>query len=174
MADRDDVRTFAGALYPLGVLLTVLPLVDMSMRAYPFRPGAPEWRFAALGTLFGNIGTILIGTAVVGAVAAYRNNGVLLRILSVIATLAGVALGVLLALFALDVVQVRQTAPEALKRAIFSSAVSATTAGALGAIALLSIGIGAWRASRRGPRAARAAAPNPMVVQSAMTGTKTK
>lgn len=180
MSDREDLRAYARALYPLGALLSILPLIDMTMRARPFRPGAPEWRFAAFGTLFGNVGTVLIGLALVGAVAAYRRSGLLLRVLAVVAFVAGAVVVALLALFVLDALQVRRTAPEAVQSAIGTSAVSACAAALLGTIALLSLGAGAWSASRgdggrrAGKRGERPVAPNPMVVQSAMTGGKAK
>jgi hypothetical protein len=176
--NRDEVRAFAGALYPLGVLLSVVPLIDVATRAWPFRYGAPEWRFAAFGTLFGSLGTMLIGLAVLGFVAAYRGNAVLLRVVSVVAILGGVIALVLLALFALDALQVRQMAPEAMRRSITSSAISAATAALLGAASLFGVGVGAWISSRAGwrtaRRAGRPAAPNPMVVQSSITGGKSK
>jgi len=178
VADRDEVRAFAGAVYPLGFLLLIVPLVDVTMRAYPFRYGAPDWRFAAFGTLFGNVGTMLIGLALIGFVAAYRGNAVLLRILSVLSFLAGVLVLGLLALFALDALQVRQMAPEALRRPILTSAVGAATAALFGAASLFGVGVGAWVSSRAGWRTARRggrpAAPNPMVVQSSVTGGRSK
>lgn len=178
MADRDEVRAFAGAVYPLGFLLLIVPLVDVTLRAYPFRFGAPDWRFAAFGTLFGNVGTMLIGLALIGIIAAYRGNALLLRVLSVLAILAGVLVLGLLALFALDALQVRQTAPEALRRPILTSAIGAATAALFGAASLFGVGIGAWISSRAGWRTARRGgrqvAPNPMVVQSSITGGRSK
>ena len=189
MADRDEVRAFAGAVYPLGFLLLIVPLVDVALRAYPFRFGAPDWRFAAFGTLFGNVGTMLIGLALIGIIAAYRGNALLLRVLSfrgqsgqttgsVVAILTGVLVLGLLALFALDALQVRQTAPEALRRPILTSAIGAATAALFGAASLFGVGIGAWISSRAGWRTARRGgrqvAPNPMVVQSSITGGRSK
>lgn len=178
MADRDEVRAFAGAVYPLGFLLLLVPIVDVAMRAYPFRTGAPDWRFAAFGTLFGNVGTMLIGLALIGFIAAYRGNYLLLRVLSVVATLAGVLVVGLLVLFALDALQVRQMAPEALRRPVLASAVGAATAALFGAASLFGVGVGAWISSRAGwrtgRRGERQAAPNPMVVQSSITGGRSK
>lgn len=166
MFSDENIQRYAKALYPVCTLLVLVPLADLTLRGFPPQFGSLQWRFGLVGMLMGNFGTILLGTALLGLTAAIRANRSLLRVMGYVTlTLAAVTLA-LLALFALDAIQMRQLAAVNFKRTILLSAAGAMFAGVMGTIALIAIGRGALAASRPNVVAGRRARPAsaPLVV----------
>jgi hypothetical protein len=144
----ESLQRYTRALYPIAFLLILVPLTDLSLRAFPPQFGSLQWRFGTVGLMLGNFGTILLGAGLVGLIATINGHRGMLRVLGYLAlALAAVTLAVL-ALFALDALQMRTLANANLKRAILLSAGGAIFAGTFGAIALFFIGRGALAASR--------------------------
>jgi hypothetical protein len=150
LRDENSIR-YVKALYPVGFLLTLVPLVDLALRVYPPKFGTVQWRFAALGLLAGNLGTVLLGLGLIGLVAALVGHRMVLRVLAIIALVGGVLLVGGLGMFVLDALQVRRSANPQFVQALTVSTLGALFTGGLGLIALFSIGLGAWTASRGGP-----------------------
>ena len=169
LRDENSIR-YVKALYPVGFLLTVVPLVDLALRVFPPKFGTVQWRFAALGLLAGNLGTVMLGVGLLGLVAALAGHRRVLRALGITAMVAGVLLVAALGLFTLDALQVRRSANPQFLQALTVSSMGALFTGVLGVVALFSIGVGAWTATRvtrrpvaagRGPSKAPA---SPLVV----------
>lgn len=163
MLPDETVNRYAKALYPVAFLLMSVPLADLALRTFPPQFGTLQWRFASVGLLLGNYGTILLGLALSGLIAAFAGHRTMLRTVAFGAfVLAALTLGVLV-LFTLDAIQIRQLAAPAFKRQILTSSVGALFTGAFGAVALLVMGRGALQASRptsRGAAASRTRAPS--------------
>jgi hypothetical protein len=161
----ENISRYVKALYPVAFLLIVVPLADLSLRAFPAQWGSLQWRFGTVGLLLGNFGTILLGTGLVGLIAALCGHRGVLRVLGYVALAIAVITLAMLALFMLDAVQMRQLANANFKRAILLSSAGALFTGLFGAITLVSIGRGALGAGRpaAGP-GRRAPAARPLVV----------
>lgn len=158
MLPDENVNRFAKALYPVAFLLMLVPLADLALRTFPPQFGTLQWRFATVGLLLGNFGTVLLGLGLSGLIAAFAGHRTMLRTVGIVAfVLAALTLGVLV-LFTLDAVQIRQLAAPNFKRSILTSSVGALFTGGFGTLALLVLGRGAMQASRpsRGAAAARA------------------
>lgn len=172
MLSDENVQRYTKGLYPLGVLLMLVPLVDLSLRVFPPRFGQLQWRFATVGVALGNLGTILLGLALVGLVAAIVGHRKLLKTLGVFALVMAIVLIAVLVLFALDAVQIRQMAAANFKRQIVTSSLGAAFAGTMATISLFAIGRSALLASKDSrvsqPRAK--AAPSPLVVAGSGAG----
>jgi hypothetical protein len=162
----ENLQRYAKGLYPLGILLLLVPLADITLRVFPPQFGQLQWRFATVGLLLGNTGTVLLGLAITGLVAAVSGHRTLLRVLGFVYLLLGIVLLAVLALFLLDAVQIRQMAAANFKRQILVSAMGAAFGGLLGTIALFSMARGALAASKptRLPERRVKAAPSPLVV----------
>jgi hypothetical protein len=157
-----NIQRYAKSLYPISFLLILVPLMDLTLRALPPQFGSLQWRFGTVGLLLGNFGTILLGTALVGFVAAIAGDRRTLRVIGYVAMLLAVLTVALLALFVLDALQMRQLANANYKRVVLLSASGAMFAGILGTIALIAIARGALAASRGSyevSRRQRAASP---------------
>jgi hypothetical protein len=148
MFTDENVQRYAKGLYPIAALLILVPLVDLSLRTFPPQFGTLQWRFATVGLLIGNTGTVLLGTGLLGLVAVIAGHRRFLRVLGFITLGLAVALLAVVVLFTLDAVQIRRLANQNFKRAVFLSSVGAMTTGLLGILALAGIGRGALSASR--------------------------
>lgn len=171
MFNDDNVRRYVKALYPVALLLVLVPLADLTLRTFPPQFGTLQWRFATVGLLIGNMGTVMLGLGLIGLVAAIAGQRLPLRILGYVGLVAGVVILAVLVLFVLDAVQMRRLANPNFKRAILMSSVGAMFTGLFGAAAVFSIGRGALLASRAPrlavPKRGVKAAPSPIVAASA-------
>lgn len=141
-------REAAGGLYPLGAYLVALPAVDLAARAYPVAIHQVQWRFGLLGLAFTNIGTLLLGLLLIELAAVVRRNRWLLVVLAWLDGLGAAALLLGLGLYGLDTLQLRKAAGPAVKGLVVKAAITASIAGALAVLAMLGLGIGAWRVVR--------------------------
>lgn len=174
--DENSSR-YLKAIYPVGFLLTVVPLVDIALRVFPPKFDTVQWRFATVGLLAGNLGTVMLGLALTGLVAVLVGHMKALKVLGIVSMVAGVLLVAALGMFMLDALQVRRTVNPNFKQALTVSSLGALFTGGLGIISLFSIGIGAWVASKVTVRRTAAsgrgpvkAAPSPLVVTAPNSG----
>jgi hypothetical protein len=175
--DENSNRYLKG-IYPVGLLLTLVPLVDIALRVFPPKFDTVQWRFAAVGLLAGNLGTVMLGLALTGLIATFVGHRKVLKVLGIVSMVGGVLLVAALGMFLLDALQVRRTVNPNFKQALTVSSIGALFTGGLGIIALFSIGVGAWVASKvtaRRPAAATGrgpskAAPSPLVVPTPNSG----
>ncbi len=157
MYSDENVQRYIKGLYPVALLLILVPLVDLSLRVFPPQFGTLQWRFASTGLLMGNLGTILLGVGLFGLVAVFADHKRLLRGVGFAALALAVVLLALLVLFALDAIQIRRLANANFKRAVLLSSMGALFNCLFSAGALLFIG----RAALAGSRATRVPARRP-------------
>jgi hypothetical protein len=169
----ENLQRYARALYPVGFVLLLVPIMDLTLRSMPPQFGTLQWRFATVGLLLGNYGTILLGAGLVGLVAAISGHRTALRVLGIASVVMAVLTVAALLMFVLDAVQIRRLAAANFKRPILMSSLGALFTGGLGTIAWVVLGRGALAASRGGRAAAPAArgpvraAASPLVVGAA-------
>lgn len=167
---EENVQRFTKGLYPVAVLLILVPLADLTLRSFPPQFGTLQWRFGTVGLLLGNYGTILLGLGLMGLVAAIQGARGVLRGVGFASLLLAVITLALLISFGFDAIQIRALAQPAFKRQILTSAVGALFTGTLGTIALIMMGRAALAASRTTRTVATAAgvrakaAASPLVV----------
>lgn len=173
MLTEDNVRRYLRVLYPVGLLLVLVPLVDLTLRAMPAQFGSLQWRFASVGLLLGNYGTIILGATLIGLAAVLLGDRGVLRALGIVALVMAALTLAVLVLFALDAVQIRQLVVANLKRQVLTSSASALFTGLAGTIVWLLVGRAALVASRpaRGTAAPRSRAASSLVVGSPAAGT---
>ncbi len=152
----------------VGLLLVAVPLMDVTLRALPPQFGTLQWRFAIVGLLLGNYGTLVLGTGLIGLVAAIVGDRRVLRVVGIVAMVVAVITLAVLVLFALDAVQIRRLAAPQIKRQILLSSAGAVFTGVFGAVVWLTIARAALAASRVTARSApRARAAAPLVASAA-------
>ena len=162
MFSEETVQRYAKGLYPIAIMLMIVPLVDLTLRAMPPQFGTLQWRFATTGLLLGNFGTLLLGLGLIGLVAALSGHRTVLRAIGFVAlALAAVTLAVLV-LFALDAVQMRRLVNVQFKRQVLLSSLGAMVTAVLGMISLALVGraaLAASRPARTAPKSRPAARP---------------
>ena len=176
MLSDENVQRYAKGLFPVALMLILMPIVDISLRSLTAEAGSLQWRFATVGLMFGNLGTVVLGVALLGFAAVLTGARGLLRGVGFAAIALAVVIVALMALFALDALQVRRLVAVPLKRGVLLSSAGAAFAASLGTLALIIVG----RASLLASRSARQAdarrvksAPAPLVAQAASTHPRT-
>ena len=175
MLSDENVQRYAKGLFPVALMLILMPIADISLRSLTAEAGSLQWRFATVGLMFGNLGTVVLGVGLLGFAATLAGARGLLRGVGFFSIALAVLIVALMALFALDALQVRRLVAVPLKRGVLLSSAGAGFAATLGVIALIIVG----RASLLTSRSARAAerrvkaAPAPLVAQAASTPVRT-
>jgi hypothetical protein len=166
----ENAQRYFKALLPVALLLILVPLVDISLRSMAAEVGSLQWRFGAVGLLFGNLGTIILGLSLAGAIAVVTESRTLLRAVGAVSLLLALVLLALLALFALDAVQVRRLVAVPAKRGVLLSSAGAMFSAFFATVALAFGGRAALKASRAAGQTAERrtkAAPSPLVATTA-------
>ena len=148
MLSNENVSRVLKSLYPLGVLLALVPVIDWTAKVYPFHPGVVQWRFGALVSVIAQLGIMLTGFAIIAAVAAFLGHRTLLRVLSGLAAIGSVLALLVLVMFVLDTVQMRGSVADDAMRLGMAKTLISGTATSIGAIVVLvSMTIGLFRAA---------------------------
>lgn len=147
--ERNAVKAYAGALYPLATAVAVFPLADIVARLIPLQLGNVQWRFGAVGlVLGGSLVMMMLGLGLFGFTASEREHRGVLGPLAITAFAIAGAIFLALMLFALDTIQLRPIVRPEVKPAMRNAAVSAVVGGILSIAGFTAIGLGALRARR--------------------------
>lgn len=143
------MKHFAAPAYGVAVLLVALPLVDTLLGALPLRPSEVSWRFGVLGLVSRTVLSPLMGLLIALGVALLRSDRRALQFLALFSGMAATAVVPLIALFALDTLQMRtQLVPGAASQ--FDTTVTATFVKyGITFLMLALFTVSSWKASRR-------------------------
>jgi hypothetical protein len=136
-------------LYVFGVLLFFWPFADLVSNALPIQLGNLHWRYGFGGLLAAYLNTPILGLVLLMALAYWLGHARTLRFLSVFELLMAVGLLVVIVVFALDMVQVRASRPEAARGAVLAGGAIAIAKHFTAALVLFLVGIGGWRTAGR-------------------------
>lgn len=160
-SDHSPPSTWSVAgLYLFGILLVFWPFTDLLTNALPVRLGNLHWRYGFGGLLAAYLNTPILGLVLLMAVAYWMGHGRMLRFLSVVEILIAAGLLVVIVVFALDLVQVRASRPEAARPAVLAGGAIAIAKHVTAAVVFTLLGIGGWRTARRLADVARQEAEN--------------
>jgi hypothetical protein len=166
-AIRDRLAVAAGATAFIAILLILLPAFDLMATLWPVRPGDLHWRFGASGLMAGFLLTPLLGLMLLTLVATLSDRRSTYLTLAVVNGVGTVALGAVLVLFLLDVLQLRGTVPAAQQTSFDAAALKALVKYAACGCALIALtlaNVRLWRvAARRSRRAAARVVVGPPV-----------
>ena len=167
MADQGSTSTFARSLYWIGIPLCLFPLADMVGRLLPMHPGNVQWRFGALGLVFGGtLVMMVLGLALVAFVAASRRHSAVLLVVAVVALAIAVCVVTGLVVFGLDAVQLRSSIQQELRPSMTTAAVSAALSALLTVVALIGLATACFRTRRDLRSDMRATERTPAIVVS--------
>jgi hypothetical protein len=127
----------------------VVPLLDVVPKVLPANFASADWRYGAVGFLFGSIVTPLIGLTIAAAVALIaRQHGVLMVVslvfllLALILVLGGVT-------FLVDFGGISAKLSERVTPAFHAATVKTTVIALLAAVASVWLGLSGWRVARK-------------------------
>jgi hypothetical protein len=135
--------------YAVALLLVLFPLFDVGQTVAPFRPGAVDWRFNAVGLFSRSLIPPMLGLALaVWASVLYEHRTTQRAIAIGSGVLAATTIMVLL-LFLLDALQMRTQMPPAAQSSLVTATAFATFKFALVAFILAAFSRALWRNPRR-------------------------
>ncbi len=155
-----DVRRWLPALYPLALVLCVVPFAETAAGLWPANVDSPAWRFGAVGIFLSFFGSTLLGLLMAVATAHALGHRIASRVLGVVAALLALFLVIICGSFALDVLQVRTIVRLQARRGFELTSAKAMVMGLMSLVTLVLTAIAAFgsaavdkdRARRRAPR----------------------
>lgn len=164
----DVLRPVAWSLYAIGILIFLAPLGDLAAGVGSLNPGAVPWRFGVAGLLSGALVLPMVGMGLWLVAAVLLEHRGFLRVLSVLAAILFLVVGVTLVVFALDTLQVRVQVRQDAKRAFDLAAAKAAVTFLLEGVVLAVLAVNVHRAAKTltGTRSARRHDASPLLVQS--------
>lgn len=138
-------------VYFIAAMMIVLPLSELTLAAWPLRPGAIQWRFGLLGLSGNTFLGPMTGLALLALAAALLEHRLFLRSLAVIALLLAALAASGWAVFVLDALQLRGAVKPQAVRGFEVAAAKALVGLSCTTLLCLWIGVGGWIASRGNP-----------------------
>jgi len=144
----EALRRLTPALYVVAAVFILSPLVDVVTNFYPLDPGSVQWRYGAVGIMSNYLISAVFGLLLGTCIAAIA-GGRMARWMFTILDLATAAVLILvLALFSLDVLQLRNVVRPEAADMFKIGALKAALKLVMVAVALALLGIGGLRAAR--------------------------
>ena len=134
--------------YSVAILLVSFPLLDTALSVWPVRAGEVAWRFGATGLFSRVLITPLLGLLVAFGVAALLEHRGVLRGISILSGLLGVAIVGGVVLFLLDALQMRPRVRPEVRTAFDMTTLVALAKYGLGVLALSAFGVAGWKSSK--------------------------
>lgn len=117
--NRSEISPWAiMGLYLFALVLILSPLVDLVSTVWPPRPADLSWRYGFLGLSAGYLNTPMLGLAIAAGVAHWRESRAVMKGLGVAMMIVASVLLLVMAMFMLDVLQVRELRPEEARSAL--------------------------------------------------------
>jgi hypothetical protein len=104
-----QLRGLGWALYCTALLFVASPALEVLATSYPFHPGAPAWRLAALGLLAQSLPVPVFGVLLALVAAVLLKQRAAQTAVSLLCGLGAASLLAAFATFALDVLQLRRS-----------------------------------------------------------------
>jgi MFS family permease len=162
----ESLRRLSVAVYAVAAVFLLSPLIDVVTNTYPTDLGSMQWRFGAIGILSNYIISAVFGLLLATLVAAVLGHRLVLRVSAVVNVVTAVVLFLITLLFGLDVLQLRQAVRPEAGEMFRIGALKASFKIATTAVALLLLGIGAFRAARGdAPEARKGRKDAPLLVR---------
>lgn len=151
------------ALYLFALVLVVMPMLDLVTTVLPARPGEFSWRYGAFGLMAGYLHTPMLGLVLGLVVAYWVEHRWVLKLGGVVAGLGALFLGLVMVVFALDVLQMRGMRAEEVQSAVLAGGLLQEIKYLSAALVLAPLGYGAWQTAGK-PRASSRPSDAPGIV----------
>lgn len=147
-ASNDRWKSLAPALYAVGTVLFLFPLLDLLLTLLPFERASAEWRFGAAGFGLQTLTSQILALGLLMTVAVMADHRRVARTIGFVCLLiALVAAGVTVSA-TLDFLQIRRTVPVVAKPRFDYAGIKFLLQGVLGIPVLAGLAIAGFRATR--------------------------
>ncbi|MBX3146089.1 MAG: hypothetical protein KF785_04920 [Gemmatimonadales bacterium] len=146
-------------LYAAAGLVIVDQLAELTIGLYPFRAGEVHWRFGAFGLATGRATVLILVDALLLVAALGLGHRGFVRVWSVIHLVFGLLFLGGVAIFSLDVLEIRRTVrPEGMESFLLAASRAAVMV-LISVVFCFWAGIAGWRSSSRAKQAERRSGP---------------
>jgi hypothetical protein len=149
-------RRLAVAAYLVAFSLIIIPLFDASMSVMPMHPGAPQWRFGAVGLLSNALMIPLAGLLIAVGVAMTNGHRRTMTTLGILSWIGAALVLVSIAVFALDALQTRTAVRPQMRLSFTVASITAMFKLLLGTVVLGAFGRACRARNWDGPPEAKA------------------
>lgn len=111
MIERDVSPWLVWGIYLFGIAFMLTAAIDLFTTVWPLRPAEMTWRYGFLGLAAGYLQTPTLGLLMIALGAIWQRNAGLLQAVGVVCLVLAVAYVIVMGVFALDMLQVRQIRP---------------------------------------------------------------
>lgn len=148
MPTNSESMRAAKYAYPLGLSLMLAPLLELAGRIWPLQWYLVQWRFQAEISVLNAAPVLLIGALIVAVVAWADESIGVLKLAGALLIVFGVLLLPVLAMIALDGLQVRQMARAELRGPLRNNIVLSMVRAIFSSLAAISLGLGALKVAK--------------------------
>lgn len=110
--ERSGIASLGGIVHYLALLFVITPAADFIANVAPFQITDAHWRYGTIALWSGFMLTPMLGLVISTVAAELLGQVRLQRVLGFLTLGSGIALGLLLFLFGLDLIQVRHGVPD--------------------------------------------------------------
>jgi hypothetical protein len=153
-----------GALYPLLIVLVLLPFADVLLAIAPARPAEPGWRFGVVGVLLASLPSLAFAITLLAGLTTLLGHHRAQLAVGVVAVLMAIVVGLASLSFGLDALEVRRLVRADAKPGFDDSAFRALITVALVAPTMLWVGVRTISAARAAAKASDSDGPAPLLV----------
>lgn len=139
--------TLAG-LYGFAAILVVSPFADLLTTVWPLQPGELTWRYGFLGLAAGYLHTPMLGLTLALGTAYWSRNATVLRGLGYAMPAVAAVLVVVMGVFLLDVLQMKDLRAEDARTGVLVGAFLQEAKYATAGIVLIILGVGATKTAK--------------------------
>lgn len=136
-----QLRMLGSVMYFAAFTLLTSSLADLIIKIWPIKVSELNWRVGAAGLVMDVLVASIVPLAVFFLAAFMNNDRKLLQVMRWVVLLIGVITIALLAMFALDAVQIRASLPQNVKGQFIKAALKASLQGVLSAAAFIWFGL---------------------------------
>ena len=134
--------------YLFMAMLLLLQLVDLAVRASPFRLHSPAWRLALVGTSAGAMPGLLLALFVIFAIALLAEDRVASFVVAIVSALGGILRLVALGSFSLDALQIRNEVQASLSDKYDAGSIWVIVKLVIGTVLFLVLAVSSWRTAK--------------------------
>jgi hypothetical protein len=136
-----QLRMLGSVMYFAAFSLLTSNLADLVIKIWPIKSSELNWRVGAAGLVLDMLVSSIVPLAVFFFAAFMNNDRKLLQVMRWVVVLIGVITVALLAMFALDAVQIRAALPQNVKGQFIKAALKASLQGVLSATVFIWFGL---------------------------------
>ncbi len=148
MPSTSSARRLRIVGYLFMATLLSMQLIDLGVRAWPFRFHSPAWRLSLIGTSVGAMAGQLLALFAIFAIALLAEDRGAAFVVAVVSALAAVFCVIALGSFSLDALQIKNEVQASLTDKYDVGSIWVIVKLAIGTVLLLVLSVASWRTAK--------------------------